>query len=298
MPHVNALTVSPARVEPFADPGGTINDEFTLINEQDQDQTFFTSIELFDAQGETGTPNFKQSTEGIASWIKVQPQVLVKAGEKVKVPYQIIVPQNADTGGHFAAIFLSTVPPSVGAGEVSVGAKIGMLVLLRVSGEVKEGGGLLSFMTKSGSHFASTLPITFTYRFNNVGGDRVNPQGKVIIKNVIGMNTAELNANPTAGNVLPNSTRKFETTWGESQALPSSAGFLENVKYQWNNFALGFYTANLNLNFGSSGVADSSYFVVVLPWHLMTVIVVILIVLVAGFRQYNKFIIKKAKSSR
>jgi hypothetical protein len=299
-----ALTVSPARAELTADPGETIQDSFLIINEQENEQTFYTSVEAFESQGESGTPNFIMSKEGLPSWVQVESKVTLKKGERVKVPYSVSVPKGAESGGHFAAIFLSTVPPATGEGQVSVGAKVGMLVLLKVTGPVKEEGGLLSFVIKDNKKIVTNLPIDFVYRFNNAGNDRVSPEGKISIRNMIGMDVGEMNANTSKGNILPGSVRKFEVTFGgshESEPKPD-ASFFQNVSYQMNNFALGAYFASLDVSFGASGKASSSIIYFVLPWHLLTLLIVILLVLVLIFssliKRYNKWIIKQARAAR
>jgi hypothetical protein len=295
----SALTISPARIELTADPGSTIANEFTIINEQDAEQTFYTSVENFEAQGESGTPNFTISKEGFAGWVQVAEKITLKKNEKAKIQFSVNVPQGADAGGHFAAIFLSTVPPAAKGGEVSVGAKVGMLMLLRVSGDIKEGGGALSFALKDGSHFVTTLPVNFVYRFNNTGNDRVNPVGNVSIKNMLGLETVRLNANPATGNVLPSSTRRFDVTWGTNPPLPESASFFSHVAYEFNNFAFGFYFANLSITFGSSGSSDRSTMLFVFPWHLLLVVFVVLVMIFlflrAGVKRYNRFIIQQAR---
>lgn len=295
----SALTVSPARIELNADPGTTVANEFIVINEQEGEQTFYTSVENFEAQGESGTPNFTVSKEGFAGWVTAPEKVVLKKGEKIKIQFSINVPKDADAGGHFAAIFLSTVPPSTKGGEVSVGAKVGMLMLLRVSGDIKEGGGALSFGLKENKHFATTLPIDFVYRFNNTGNDRVNPVGNIVIKNIIGMETIRLNANPATGNILPSSTRRFDITWGNNPALPASASFFSHVSYEMNNFAFGLYFADLSITFGASGSSNNSLVFFVLPWHLLIVVgiflMILFLVLRSSLKRYNKFIIKQAR---
>lgn len=294
-----ALTVSPARLELNVDPGMSTSDEFTLINEQDSDQVFYTSVENFEAQGESGTPNFTPGKDGLAAWVQVAPTVTIKKGEKIKVPFTINVPQDADAGGHFAAIFLSTQPPAVKGGEVSVGAKVGMLMLIRVSGDIKEDGGVRSFLLKNGGHFATTLPIDFVYRFNNNGNDRAKPVGSINIKNTFGITTQTLDANNREGNVLPNSVRRFEVRWGTEEPLPASASFFSFVKYEMRNFALGVYFANLDLTFGTTGKSSTSLYFVVIPWHLLIIIIIIVIIifLLLSFvlKRYNQFIIKQAR---
>lgn len=295
---VQALTISPARLEFAADPGATVTGEFTIVNEQDADQIYYTSVENFEAQGESGTPNFTTVKEGLSSWVQVVEKVEIKKGEKIKIPFTVTVPQGADAGGHFAAIFLSTIPPSTGAGEVSVGAKVGMLMLLKVSGDIKEDGGVASFTTKNGARFVTSLPIDFVYRFNNNGNDRVKPTGTTTIKNMIGSTVESLNANTNEGNVLPGSVRRFEMKWGKEAAIPASASFMDNVKFQMRNFAFGVYSANLNLSFGTK-TAEKSMYLFVLPWHLLVVILAIVCLLFLALRfalhRYNKFIIAQAR---
>ena len=299
---VSALTISPARIELSGDPGTTINADFTVINEQAYEQTFFTTVENFDAQGETGTPSFTTSDEGLASWVRIGDQVSLKKDEKRKISFNIVVPKDADAGGHFAAIFLSSTPPSTKGNQVSVGAKVGVLVLFKVSGDIKEGGGLLSFDTKDGARFLSSLPIDFVYRLNNSGNDRIKPKGEITIRDTIGWKTEGLNANPQDGNVLPNSTRRFTVTWGNGDGLAPSASFFDSVSYQWRNFALGLYFANLDLIFGSSGSVSKTIVLFILPWQLTVVLIIVLTILFFVLRnlvrRYNKFIIAQVRAGK
>ncbi|MBP6888604.1 MAG: hypothetical protein KBC21_02760 [Candidatus Pacebacteria bacterium] len=298
---VNALTISPAKVELLGDPGQAISESFLLINETDGDQTYYTSVEAFDSQGESGTPNFTLSKEGLPSWVVVEEKVVLKKGERAKVPYSINVPTDAESGGHFAAIFLSTQPPSADGTQVSVGAKVGMLILLKVTGDIKEQGGLKEFAIKEEGAFLTSTPINFFYRFRNDGNDRVKPEGEIVIKNMIGSETARLVANKSEGNVLPNSTRLFDVKYGEDEAPQPSAPFFDHVAYEKNHFAFGMYTANLSLTFGNSGsdAAKVSYFI--FPWHLMTVVtvvaVVIILLLMLLLKKYNQWIIKQARAA-
>ena len=297
----SALTVSPARAELTADPGQAISESFLVINEQDADQTYYTSVENFESQGETGTPNFTASKEGLPSWVQVQDKVTLKKGERAKIQYTISVPQNADAGGHFAAIFLSTVPPSTKEGEVSVGAKVGMLILLKVTGNVKEQGGLLTFVVKEGKKMLTSLPVNFAYRFKNDGNDRVKPEGSIVINNTFGMEVARIDANKAMGNVLPASIRGFEARFGDVDAPSVAAPFFEQVKFQKDNFALGMYTAHLSLSFGDKGKAESALTFFILPWQLISVVAVIVLgaflLLAIALKRYNKWIIKQARAA-
>lgn len=297
-----ALTISPARAELTGDPGETIQGTFTLTNPLDTDQTYYTSVENFEAQGETGTPNFTTSKEGLPSWVKVVEKVVLKKGERATIQYNVVIPQDADSGGHFGAIFLSTVPPSAGEGQVSVGAKMGMLLFLKVTGEVKENGGLSAFALKGEKKVMTSLPVDFVYKFKNDGNDRVKPEGELTIKNTLGMESAKIDVNKTKGdNVLPASTRRFEVRYGDVEAPALSAPFFEHVKFQKNNFAFGSYSANLKLTFGNAGVAESTLRFYILPWQLLTVVfgalLIAVLLLIALVKHYNRWIIKQARAA-
>lgn len=294
----NALTISPARVEISADPGTTVSGVLTLMNEEGYEKVYYSSSQNFEAQGESGTPAFTSSNEGLASWINLSPSLSFTKGkgQEMKVPFTITVPKDADPGGYFAAIFFSTIP-SVGKGDVSVGAKVGSLVLLHVNGNIKQDASILGFTTSDNSFFYTALPISFSYRFNNNGGDRINPTGSITIRDTVWITTTKLAANPTQGNILPGSVRKFTVTWGDdSTSVPTN--FFEAVKYEWDNFALGFYSANLSLTYGADGSARATKWIFVFPWQLvivMTIIsIIILTLLVKGIKRYNLWVIKTA----
>lgn len=300
----HAVTISPARMELVADPGQIIESKLLLINDEKESKTFYTSVANFESQGETGTPSFVDSKNGLASWINVVESITLSGGESKSIPFSITTPTDVDAGGNFAAIFVSTVPPaSSGSGQVSVGAKVGMLVLLRVNGDVKEGGGIASFNTLNNKRFFTELPISFLYRFQNTGSDRIMPRGDIVVRNMIGIKAETLSANEGQGNILPGSTRKFEVVWNKEESgkiNEKPEGFFGHVAYQWNHFALGYYHAKIALVYGAAEtLATESYGVFVFPWQLMIIIILILIalwfILSRAIKSYNKSIIAKAK---
>ncbi len=301
---VLALTVSPAKLEVTADPGQTYRGEIEIFNEQDVEKTFFTSYENFEPQGDSGAPYFIGAEDGLATWIDTEDQYVVESGERLVVPYSITIPAGTEPGGYFAAIFFGSQPPQGNkGGEVTVGGKIGVLILLRVSGEVEEGGGLLDFTIVDNKRFFSVLPIDFEYRFNNSGGDRVVPLGEIEIKNTLRRASTVLLANTNKGSVLPGSARKFLVSWGDESVVEDSdveePGFFATAGNQWKDFHFGWYTATVNISWGESNqTADSTYNFFILPWQLLIVlIVVILLVVFVGktmLRKYKRSIIAQA----
>lgn len=300
---VLALTVSPVKFEIFGDPGKILKGEISLMNEYKETKTFYSSVENFEATGETGTPTFTLAEEGLATWIEVPSQITLKPEEKKTIPFTIKIPQNADPGGHFAAIFWGTSPPQVKeGGQVSIAAKVGILVLLRVTGEIEEGGGILEFSTKNKQKVFNSLLINFVYRFQNGGDDRIKPSGEITIKNIFGGTSAVLPANKSEGNVLPQSIRKFEVEWSSDQTqITEKGGFFEELKREKTNFAFGRYTAQLNLEYGTAKEeAQASFGFFIIPWRILILAILILaivaLVLTKGIKKYNQWIIAKAKA--
>ncbi len=299
---LNALTISPAKVDIKADPGQTIIGEVELFNEQNEVKTFYASYENFESRGDSGAPYFVGAEDGLATWITTVPQISIKPGERKIIQYTVTIPENTKPGGYFAAIFFGTQPrQSTAGGEVSIGGKIGVLLLLRVSGQVDETAGLSSFTTKNENRFFTRLPIQFEYSFNNAGGDRAVPRGLVKIKNSLRFTTEEINANVRLGSVLPSSTRRFDIMWGEQQSEQSNVdpGFFKIAWLQLKNFSFGWYTAELELTWGESNqTAQASYNFFVIPWQMLTILIVILgscgIIGRIAIKKYNNYIIAQA----
>jgi hypothetical protein len=293
-----ALTISPTKIEVAGDPGQTIIGEIELFNEQAEQKTFFTSYENFEPRGETGSPYFVGGGSGLATWITTAESYSILPGERVTVPYTITIPADATPGGYFSAIFFGSQPPSTSGagGEVAIGGKVGSLVLLRVNGAVEESGGILDFNVGDGGNVFTAVPLTFVYRLNNTGGDRVVPRGELVIRNMFGGTTATISANQNEGSVLPNSIRRFEVLWGNT-TLPATS-FWSQVQHQFSNFHLGLYTATVTLVWGETEQkATEKVRLVLIPWQLLTVVGGSLFVLYFVLKFYNRLIVARARRS-
>lgn len=295
----SALTISPVKVEVTGDPGQTLRGELELLNEQVGQKTFFSSFENFEPSGDTGSPKFIGQIDGLATWLAAAPSVLIATGETVKVPYSITIPNNAEAGGYFAAIFFGEQDPTTQvAGEVAVGGKLGVLILLRVAGDIVENAGISEFTVSGGSKLKFGLPVALSYRFSNSGGDRAVPLGDIVIKNMFGGTAATVPANINEGSVLPNSSRKFHTMWGGPALADTEAGFFTTAKQQLTDFHFGFYKANLSLVYGATNqTATDSLWFTILPWQLLVLVLGGLVVAVFMLKKYNSWIISKSKSN-
>ncbi len=303
-----AITVSPVKIEVSGDPGHAVTGELELFNGEKNAVTLYSSFEKFEAQGETGNPVFTPGTEDLSTWIQVTPSITLQPMDRVKLPFRITIPADATPGGHFAAIFWNNAPPTdLQNSEVRVGSKIGILVLLKVSGEVTESGNFIGFGTENDQTFFTSPPVNFWYRFQNAGSDRVKPTGTILIKNTFGLKATEFNANPTDGNVLPQSIRRLTASWLEKDhwdnvvKIPDDKSFLSLASYELQHFHFGRFTAHLNLEYGTEGkIAYAKVSFLMIPWHaLIIVIPTLFIIFILGIiflKRYNRWIIRQANA--
>lgn len=304
---VQAVSIMPVRIEISGNPGETVTKDVTIMNENDGTETYYSSYANFEASGDTGNPSFVEPRDDIGTWMNVPTSITLKANESKEISISIKIPNNAEPGGHFGAVFWGTSPNNPNSG-VSIGAKTGVLVLLSVNGDVKEAGGLVDFSTLDKKVFYNTLPVQFVYRFRNDGGDRIKPVGKITMRNIVYLPSDRIDANPTNGNILPNSTRKFEATWlkhprARDYVEPTGtfAKFFGEALYQWKNFAFGPYFAKMSLLYGTEAIrVNKTAFFFVFPWQLIVCLAVIFIILWWGgkklIRRYNRYIIRKARA--
>lgn len=305
-----ALTITPIRYEISGDPGQVITEKMGLVNETSTTQTFYATFANFEAQGDTGSPSFVEAKDDIGTWITTeQASVTLAPGAQKEIPFKINIPADAEPGGHFGVVFWGT-SPGAQSGQVSIGTKTGMLILLSVNGDVKEAAGLVDFQLHNNKHFYKQLPVGFQYRFSNQGGDRVKPIGSVVVRSILGWRVKKVNANPYDGNVLPKTTRKFTTEWSKRDSVDErdqelarkeSYSFTRELKSEWHNFAVGIFRARLVTEFGleKQVVKSKSVYFVVFPWELLLVLTIIGIplffILRGMIRRYNRSIIRKAE---
>jgi hypothetical protein len=304
--NAHAITLSPVRIEVSGDPGSVLRPNVKILNEEDVDITLYKSAEGFEGEGETGTPKLNGLTEGLPSWISTEGQVEIMAGQVSEIPVAIAIPSGTEPGGYYGALCWNSNPPGLTDPGVAIGSKICSIVLVNVNGPVKEGGGILDYFLTKQKKYYNALPVSFTYRFQNSGNALVKPEGEIVIKNIFGIKAKTLNANNVEGNVLPRGgIRKYEVVWSKDASdfkeIEGIKGFFNIAKYQWDNFALGRFTAQLDLSFGTKDKATESKKLSfwVIPWQLLLLAIVVLILIFnifkKIFRSYNNWIIEQAE---
>ena len=262
--------ISPLTFELTANPGDIIVNELKVYNPNESTIGIKMEIEDFRVTGEEGHVKLEPAeTESysIATWITTDPETFILGPREQRfVTFTIKIPDNAEPGGHYGSVLAGTTAV---VGEEFLGAtvagRVGALVLLSVSGEVRENLIVKEFHD-SGYHEYG--PVDFTMRFENTGTIHVRPKGYITIVNWLGIKVADIEIPPR--NVLPNSIRKIETSWDE--------------KWLWG----GKYTATLSGSYGISNIPFSPVVITfwAFPWKAGIGILLVIIYFVLSRRRW------------
>lgn len=263
------LTVSPVVDEFNVSPGQSVVRTIKLVNPVAQTITLYPIAYNFTTDNDQGRPTFytdkeRSSSYSMSDWMSFNKSSFTLAqSQSENVAVTITAPANAEPGGHYGAALFSTEKPQVDANQsqVSVVGLIGTLMLATVPGNITE---KITLSDYSSPVFVTKSPVTFSLTFSNQGNVHVKPVGNIRITNWLGNATQNLNVNEGRGNVLPESERRFESTWS----------------FDWK--AVGKYTATAAIVYGDpqQQLSATRTFFVVPIWLLIALGLIILLLII------------------
>lgn len=288
----NGLQISPALVQLNGEKGKSYTVQLKVLNVTGSDLSFKTAVNDFAAKDETGTPSiFLTSTTplptSIQTWVNSIPDFTLKAHEEKTINVVLTIPTDAEPGGHYGVIRFSGTQPQLSGTGVGLSASAGTLFLVSVAGDITEKVNLATFEASENNKPSALFeygPITFTTRFQNTGNVHVQPTGTILVEDVFKNKVADLPVNSDKGNILPSSTRKFESV----------------LDKKW---MFGRYTATITASYGTHGqaiVETISFWVI--PYKLILIglalLVTFIYVLRIAIKRYNKYIIAQSRKKK
>jgi hypothetical protein len=270
------MTLTPPLIQIGLSRGTEWKSSLRFVNSNPYPLTIYARVVPFTPDGETGNALLSPfadasqvSPDILAGWISIPKGPIDVSGDSTgELPLSIRIPENAPPGGHYAAVLVGTEPGTIEKGKsgVAVGSMVTSLILVRVPGEVI-----------ARESFLDAPEANFIVRFENKGNVHVVPQGEISIRNMWGKERGKIIINESAnfGNVLPNSTRKFEFVW----------------KGEENAFEFGRYTAVATLTYGEEGrksvYRETAFWVI--PWKPISIALLVIV----GFFWFASFAIRR-----
>lgn len=276
------LTISPPIKELSLKTGESSEQKIRITNPTDKIVEVYPKVMNFKAKGEGGEPDFYESTDetakfSLAKWISFNQSKLALTPEQViEFKYTISVPEDAEPGGHYGVVFFATEPPKKEGetSQVALGSMIGSLVLVKVPGQIVEKAFVEEFDTNKNLYLKNNVDIKT--RISNLGNVHFKPKGEIKINGWFG-SEEKIAFNEQNGNVLPDSTRKFENKW-EPKSLK-----------------VGRYRADLSLTYGESEKSLTAFVTFwIIPWWVFVILAIVLIVIIVIII----VIIKKRRNKR
>ncbi|MEY3783757.1 MAG: hypothetical protein RLZZ230_79 [Candidatus Parcubacteria bacterium] len=279
-PEVGDFVVGPGRTEIEVSPGETVIQEVTVTNRISATRTFRLEVEDIagstDGSSAVSLTGASRGPYSIRDYISFpKDELVLELGERARIPVKITVPPDAEPGGYYGSVLVSTVQNSEAntatAPRSPIIARVGSLFFLRVKGEAKTEGKTLSLTTIDNKWWYEKGPIELGVLYENTGSVHVNPYGELSIKNMFGEEVGFVELEPWF--VLPGSLRIRDVTWDRE-------------------FLLGRYTVTAKVNRGYEDVIDEvSVSFWVLPWKIVGGIFLILFFIIfimkAFFRRFE-----------
>lgn len=213
---MEGIQISPLTFDYEIAPGGSESSAIYITNKSTTDDLVYaTETEDFINTSQEGAPSFEgvasdDEVSSLADWIEVtsNPEGTLKPGASVQIDFKINVPNDAEPGGHYAALFAKQVKALKGdETEVGVLSRVGALILVSVPGDVTKTATITEFEPPKIVWWG---PIDLSMIVENTGTVHYDSQGTVTIDPLLGK-TGEVDMGTHT--ILPKNTRLYEGTW-------------------------------------------------------------------------------------
>lgn len=255
---VGDFVVGPGRTELNLEPGQTFVQDITVTNRISDNREFRFEIEDIE-----GTSDASQAVELLGSeigpnsvhdFISIpENSIMLELGERARIPVTVSIPADAEPGGYYGSVLVSTVQVNDSADSNTprspIIARVGSLFFITVGGDITREGETKGISVVGDGDFFQEGPVNFAILFENTGNVHTNPYGELSITNMFGEEVGFVELEPWF--VLPKSLRSREVSWNRE-------------------FLLGRYTVTARINRGYDDVIDevkTTFWV--LPWKIV-----------------------------
>jgi hypothetical protein len=248
------FVVGPGKIELELNPGETKVALMTVTNRMGETRVFSFDVEDF-----TGSRNPQETVVllgdergpySLKDFLKFEaPTVELKNGERATIPVTVSLPTDAEPGGRYGSVLVSTTALASDAAQRSaIVSRLGVLFFVKTPGYVEEEGVLKGFTTLNDKKYFGQGPIDFRLLYENNGSVYVNPYGEIRINNILGEEVGVVEVDPWFS--LPQSLRVREVSWDRP-------------------FLFGRYTAVASINRGYENIIDTATVTFwVIPWKI------------------------------
>lgn len=261
---IGDFVVGPGKIELSLKPGESRTVELMITNRMGEPKRFKFTVE--DAAGGRTADQAVELLGSVRGPYSLRDYVHfpveefeLKHMERARIPVTVTLPPDAEPGGHYGSVLVSTVSREADDGTKSgavpssaIVSRIGTLFFVTTPGDVATEGKLTSFTTVPQKNVFFRGPVNFALLFENTGSIHLNPYGKISITNMFGDEVGFMELDPWFA--LPGSLRTREVSWTR-------------------DLLIGRYTATASVNRGYNDVIDEASLTFwVIPWKMLLVL--------------------------
>ncbi len=257
---IGDFVVGPGKTELRLKPGESRTVELVISNRMGEPRQF-----NFEVEDVTGSANGDQAVVllgddrgpyTLKDYVKLPAEHFdLGHAERARVPVTITIPLDAEPGGRYGSVLVTTVTKSSRSqtdGAVPKSAiisRVGTLFFVVIEGDAAVEGKLERFESIPAKNWFAQGPIRFGLYYKNSGSIHLNPYGELRVENMFGEEVGFMQIEPWFA--LPQSLRFREIEWTRE-------------------FLLGKYKAVVHINRGYDDVVDTmEYEFWVLPWKVI-----------------------------
>lgn len=273
---VQALTLSPAIHEAVIKQNEHEQVSLALTNDSDDAVVTTFSVLPFSSVDNSGTPHITHEST-YAQWVVGLPDHLeMLPHERKNLQVSIAPPQGSVFGGHYFAVFATTVPKQQDTTSVKATTSVGGLFFITIP-DSEQKIHLTASMFRPVSTISLSIPQSFTFFLKNDSASHLIPQGEVRIAALRG---SHIYAIPlvTDKRVLPKQMRTFTITWNPEGLWWSPL----------NPFRFGVYDVDLVLSNAPVDGTLRTRFILLSPSGILILIVTVACILWHYSRQSKK----------
>lgn len=277
------FVLEPAKVDVKLDPGGSTTEILNILNRTDKALDFKIEMEDFSGSQDTSQTVILKGEERGPYSLKdyLIPEITaftLEPGQKMILPVVVNIPQDAEPGGLYGSVLISSQASAQGGMGTTIISRLGALFFVTVNGEVTENGELTSFKKIDTEDGQTSFELLFT----NTGNVHLNPFGSIKIFNLTGTQIDEVNV--PAYFAMPDSVRYRKVEWDKGKLF-------------------GRYTAVASIDRGYGGFVDeiSLVFWVLSTKILVTVlggIILLILILIWLVRTFDFSITKEKRENK
>lgn len=266
-----SVSVSPAIIEIPVGGEYVVKKEVRVFNLSSEAIPMKAFKESFSIENKEDLTKEQLSKYDASSWIHIKPDdtdFILQPNESKTIELEIIQPEGASPGGHYATIYFVPLNP-VGQSEGTsalIQTRVGVLVLMKTEGDIVENLKVKEFITPS---IIDNSNISLNLKLLNDGNVHVLPVGKINIYDDL-------------RNTLVNSINI-----DPSLSLP---GIERIIQIETNhNFAFGKLSAEVEISYGQDKVLKSEKLsILIIPYKHLIVLVLISIFVIIDRKRFKK----------